>query len=76
MPKLAPIGHAQLARIFVADGWTYKRTKGDHDCYVKPGFIRPVVIPHYDPCGLDIITSNMRTANMTRERYFELLATC
>ena len=40
---------------------------------VKPGVPRPVIIPKYDEVGLDIIKSNMRTAEMSRERFFELL---
>jgi hypothetical protein len=28
----------------------------------------------YKEVGIDIIKNNMRTANMSRERYFELLA--
>lgn len=73
MPKLRPVKHTLLANVFVADGWVYKRTKGDHDCYTKQGFSRPLVIPRYDEVGVDIIMSNMRTACMTRERYFVLL---
>ena len=76
MFKLAPLKHTLLAKVFIADGWVYKRTKGDHDCYVKAGFLRPVVIPRYDAVGVDIILSNMRTAKMSRERYFELLRAC
>jgi predicted RNA binding protein YcfA (HicA-like mRNA interferase family) len=73
MPRLVAINHTLLAKVFVADGWVYKRTKGDHDVYTKDGFIRPIVIPRYEEIGIDIITSNMRTAGMSRERYFELL---
>jgi len=44
--------------------------------YVKEGVLRPVVIPTYVEVDLDIIKSNMRTAGMTREEYFELLNEC
>ena len=74
MPKLAPADWKTPDKIFQADGWLFKREKGSHRSYTKPGFIRPVVIPKYDEVGLDIIASNMRTAKMSRERYFELLA--
>jgi hypothetical protein len=43
---------------------------------VKPGVLRPVIIPTYDEIDVTIIQTNMRTAGMTRERYFELLAQC
>ena len=74
MPKLARADWKTLDKIFRADGWLFKREKGSHRSYTKPGFIRPVVIPKYDEVGLDIIASNMRTPKMSRERYFELLA--
>ena len=46
---------------------------GDHVCMVKPGVPRPVIIPKYDEVGLDIIKSNMKTAGMSRARFFALL---
>ena len=76
MPKITPVRHAQLAKVFELDGWEYKRSKGDHDVYVKAGCIRPIVIPRYDAIGVDIITANLRTAGMSRETYFKLLAMC
>jgi predicted RNA binding protein YcfA (HicA-like mRNA interferase family) len=72
MPRLTPVSSDLLAKVFVADGWIFKRTKGDHACYTKPGYIRPVVIPQCE-VGVDVIMSNLRTAKMTRERFFELL---
>ena len=38
-----------------------------------PGAKRAVVIPEYDEIDVEIIKSNMRTVNMSREVYFELL---
>ena len=76
MPKLAPTDWATLVRVFEADGFVQERTKGSHICLSKPGIARPIVIPRYAEVGLDIIQNNMRTARMSRERYFELLARC
>jgi len=73
MPKITPTDWRTLERIFEADGWVYCRTRGSHRSYTKPGFNRPVIIPMYKDCGLDIIKSNMRTAHMSNERYFELM---
>lgn len=72
MPKLTPTDWRTLERIFEADGWKFSRSKGSHRSYTKPGHQRPVIIPMYKDCGLDIIKSNMRTANMSLERFFEL----
>lgn len=54
----------------------FERQEGDHRSYSKVGIPRPVVIPTYKEIDLDIIKSNMRTAQMDRKRYFELLRVC
>jgi len=41
--------------------------------FTRPGVLRPVVIPKYAAIPVFIIRNNLRTAGMTRERYFELL---
>lgn len=74
MPKLAPVSWKILVKIFEADGFVRVRTKGSHISLVKPGVSRPIIIAmHNTDLGQDIIKSNMRTADMSRERYFKLL---
>lgn len=73
MPKLTPVDWKTLVKVFEADGFKHERTQGDHMSFIKPGVLRPVVIPKYKSIGLDIIKSNMRTAGMDRKRYFQLL---
>jgi predicted RNA binding protein YcfA (HicA-like mRNA interferase family) len=73
MPRIAPTDWRTLEKIFEADGWKFRRQKGDHRSYIKPGYLRPVVIPMYSEIGIDIIMANMRTAKMSRERYLTLL---
>ena len=73
MSRLAPADWRTLVRGFEADGFTRDRTTGSHVVLSKPGVARPVVIPKYADIGLDIIRNNMRTADMSRERCFELL---
>jgi hypothetical protein len=41
--------------------------------YSKPGIARSVVIPAWPNVPVELIMNNMRTAGMSRERYFELL---
>ena len=72
-PRITPLSWKILEKIFILDGFVYKRTRGDHRLYEKPGVIRPIVIPMYDEVDDDIIHTNMRTADMSRDRYFELL---
>jgi hypothetical protein len=42
--------------------------------FTKPGTIRPVVIPKYDAVPVFIIKNNLRTAGISRDDYFALLA--
>jgi len=44
--------------------------------FAKLDCVRPVVIPTYREIDVEIIKSNMRTAGISRERYFELLDQC
>ncbi|WP_420266199.1 type II toxin-antitoxin system HicA family toxin [Candidatus Magnetominusculus dajiuhuensis] len=76
MPRLTPESWKTLECIFVNDGFVFSRQDGSHRAYIKKGILRPVVIPTYKSIGTDIIISNMRTAKMTRERYYELLDIC
>ena len=73
MSKLSPVSYKQLVKVFEADGFRCVRTEGDHMVFTKPGIIRPVVIPKYATVPVFIIKNNLRTAGMSRERYFELL---
>jgi predicted RNA binding protein YcfA (HicA-like mRNA interferase family) len=55
------------------DGFKVNRQKGDHISMTKPGCPRPMIIktsPRLVP--VTHIRTNMTTAGMSRERYFEL----
>ncbi len=73
MPKIAAIPASRLRRVFEKAGFKCVRTEGDHYVYTKPGIPRPVVIPDWTEVPVFIIKNNMRTANISREEYFELL---
>ena len=73
MPKIQPLPWQKLARVFELDGWVQARIKGDHIAYVKAGFSRPVIVPKWKEVAVFIIKNNLKTARMSRERYFELL---
>ncbi len=74
MPKLGPVDWRTLIRIFQMFGCQYKRKEGSHHVLRYPGARRAVVIPEYDEIDVEIIKNNMRTVNMTREQYFDLLS--
>lgn len=73
MAKLSPINYQRLVRVFEAEGFQLVRVEGDHMVFSKPGVIRPVVIPRYAAVPVFIIKNNLRTAGMSRERFFQLL---
>jgi len=74
MPRrIIPTRWRTQEKILLADGFTLARKESSHRSYVKPGILRPVVIPKYREVPVSIIRNNMTTANMSRERYFELL---
>jgi predicted RNA binding protein YcfA (HicA-like mRNA interferase family) len=76
MPRLTPVHWKTLECVFVKAGFVFVRQRGDHRIYAKSGVLRPVVVPTYDEITQDIITSNLRTAKISRDEYFRLLEEC
>ena len=74
MPKLVPIDWRTLEAVFVRAGFVFRRQEGSHRSYVKPGVLRPIVIPTYQEVPVFIIRNNLRTAGLSRDDYFRLLA--
>jgi hypothetical protein len=46
----------------------------NHYVYTKPGIARPVVIPEWPEVPVFIIKNNLRTTNLSRDEYFEILS--
>ncbi|MBI1988050.1 MAG: type II toxin-antitoxin system HicA family toxin [Nitrospinae bacterium] len=72
--KIIPIHYEILVNIFELDGFVVQRMRGDHIIMTKAGIKRPLVIktsPKLVP--VTHIRTNMTTAGMIRERFFELL---
>ena len=61
-------------RVFEKAGFSCVRIEGDHYVYTKDGVVRPIVIPDWREIPVFIIKNNLRSANITREEYFALLA--
>ncbi|MBI3274050.1 MAG: type II toxin-antitoxin system HicA family toxin [Candidatus Colwellbacteria bacterium] len=74
MPKLTSVSYKKLQKIFEKEGFRFDRQSGDHLIYVKEGISHAVVIPMYKNVPVFIIQNNLRTARMSRERYFQLLS--
>jgi predicted RNA binding protein YcfA (HicA-like mRNA interferase family) len=74
MSRITPESWKTLEKIFLAVGFRFARQEGSHRSYVKEGVSRPVVIPAYDEVPISIIKNNLRTAGISRDDYFHLLA--
>ena len=76
MPKLSPIHYRLLCCVFERAGFRQVREEGSHLAYTKAGVPRPIMIPKYRAVPVFIIRNNLRTAGLSRDRYFQLLAEC
>jgi len=74
MAKISPIPARKLMRVFERAGFSCVRIEGDHYVYTKDGVARPIVIPDWREIPVFIIKNNLRSANISREEYFILLA--
>ncbi len=74
MSRFAPEHWRTLESVFIAAGFRFARQEGSHRSYVKAGVARPVVIPMYREVPVFVIRNNLKTAGLSREDYFKLLA--
>jgi predicted RNA binding protein YcfA (HicA-like mRNA interferase family) len=74
MPKFTPEHWRTVEAVFLATGFQFARQEGSHRSYVKPGVVRPVVIPAYKEVPVFIIRNNLKTAGISRDEYFALRA--
>ncbi|HEY2385212.1 MAG TPA: type II toxin-antitoxin system HicA family toxin [Terriglobia bacterium] len=73
MPAIKPVSYQMLVKVFEQAGFTFDRQRGDHLIYTKADIKRPLVIPMYSAVPVFIIKNLLRTAGLSRERYFDLL---
>ena len=73
MTRITPVQYRKIVRVLELEGFVLARQRGSHMVFVKTGIERPVVVPQYDPLPVFIIKNVLRTARISRERYFELL---
>jgi predicted RNA binding protein YcfA (HicA-like mRNA interferase family) len=73
MSRIVPIHHRKLVRVLEMEGFIFVRERGDHMIFTKSGVLRPIVVPRYDALPVFIIKNVLRTAQISRERYLELM---
>jgi predicted RNA binding protein YcfA (HicA-like mRNA interferase family) len=71
---MVPVHWRDLERVILRSGFEFRGQVGSHRTYTRQGTARPVVIPAYDQVPVSIVRNNLKTAGISRERYFELLA--
>jgi predicted RNA binding protein YcfA (HicA-like mRNA interferase family) len=72
VPRLVPVRPAKLIKFFEKYGWRVsKRGSGDHIALRKEGALRPIIIPDYCEVPKMIIKSNLATAGISLDQYFE-----
>jgi predicted RNA binding protein YcfA (HicA-like mRNA interferase family) len=74
MSRIIPVPYRKLVRVLEIEGFVLARERGDHMIFTKPGVLRPVVVPRYDALPVFIIKNVLRTAQISRDRYLELLS--
>jgi predicted RNA binding protein YcfA (HicA-like mRNA interferase family) len=60
-------------KFLLEQGCVFKRMKGDHRVYAKPGSKRPIVVPQYDPLPPFIILNNLRVLGVAKEELLMFL---
>jgi predicted RNA binding protein YcfA (HicA-like mRNA interferase family) len=73
MPRVTPVHYRKIVRILEHEGSILARERGDQMVFTKSEIARPVVVLRYDLLPVFIIKNVLRTAGISRERYFELL---
>lgn len=73
MGGLNGLSWKQLERVIVKHGFQFKRQKGSHRSYVKPGAKRPVVIPKHKELSPSVVSDCLEAAGITKEECLRLL---
>lgn len=73
MPKKQNITNKQFQKFLIYVGCTLKRSVGDHFVYVRPGLIRPIIIPLDNPLPQFIVRNNLRLLGISWEEFFNIL---
>lgn len=73
MARIIPIHWRKLLKIFELKGCISIGQTGDHLELKKFGAKRRIVIPEYRDIPVFVIENNLKTAGISRTRYFELL---
>jgi predicted RNA binding protein YcfA (HicA-like mRNA interferase family) len=71
MTRIRSIHWKEFEKFLFHVGCEFKREKGDHRVYWKPGIKRPIIIPRDTALPEFIILNNLRTLGVSREEYLD-----
>jgi len=73
MARLGTIHWKRFEKFLLAVGCVFKREKGDHRVYWKPGIKRPIVLPRYTKLPEFVILNNLKVLGIEKEEYLALI---
>lgn len=73
MAEIDQISWRDFEKFLFSIGCTFKRSKGDHRVYWKPGIKRPLVIPTERTLPVFIILNNLRVLEISKEEFLKII---
>jgi predicted RNA binding protein YcfA (HicA-like mRNA interferase family) len=73
MSEIDQISWRKFEKFLLKIGCTFKRQKGDHRIYWKPGIPRPVVVPQERVLPVFIILNNLRVLGVSKEKFLDII---
>ena len=73
MPEIKPVSRSKFEKFLLEVGCSFRRQRGSHRIFNKPGLTRPVVVPARGSVAPTIIRSNLRTLGIEPKEYLQIL---
>jgi len=73
MSEIDQISWRKFEKFLLKIGCRFKRQKGDHLIYWKPGILRPIVVPKERVLPVFIILNNLRVLQVSKEEFLKII---
>lgn len=74
MSAIDTVSWRRFDKFLLSIGCEFKREKGDHRIYWKPGILRPLVVPRERILPVFIILNNLRVLGVSKEEFLEKIS--
>lgn len=71
MSLIDQISWRRFEKYLLSIGCIFKRQKGDHRVYWKPGLKRPLIVPQERELPVFIILNNLRVLGISKEEFLK-----